>query len=79
MEDRSKRGRTVRGAAHHSAKLTDEIAMEVYRLNGIKSMSDVANEFGISKQSVHRIWKKIIWKHIHEEVQDVTVPNLVSK
>jgi hypothetical protein len=67
MEDRSKRGRTTKGEAHHSSKLTDKTAMEIYELCGKKSMTEVANEYGIAKQSVSKIWKKKSWKHIHNQ------------
>jgi DNA invertase Pin-like site-specific DNA recombinase len=75
MEDRSKRGRTVHGTRHHSAKLNDETAMELYNLKDTKSLTEVAKDYGITKQSVSKIWNKKSWTHIHAvDVQVVTIP-----
>ncbi len=65
MNDRNERGRTCKGESHHSARLTDEKAKEIYSRKGSKSLTETANEFGITKQSVSKIWKKQSWKHIH--------------
>ena len=65
MQDRTSRGRTVRGTTHHSAKLTDSTALEIYNLRETKSLTEVASEYKITKQSVSKIWKKEAWKHIH--------------
>jgi HNH endonuclease len=65
MNDRNERGRTCKGDKHHSAKLTDDLAKKVFEANGKKTLTEIANEFGITKQSVSKIWKKQSWKHIH--------------
>jgi hypothetical protein len=65
MRDRDVRGRTCKGESHHASKLTADTARQVYELKGVRSCGDVANQFGISKNVVCRIWKKELWKHIH--------------
>jgi hypothetical protein len=72
MQDRQERGRTARGSQHHSAKLNDETAMEVYKLKDTTSLSQVAKDYGITKTSVSRIWKKLNWKHIHDQKNDLS-------
>jgi hypothetical protein len=79
MEDRSKRGRTCKGAQHHSAKLTDTTALEIYNLRGSETMTEVAKRFGITKQIVCKLWKKQSWKHIHEpSINSVDIPTIPS-
>jgi DNA invertase Pin-like site-specific DNA recombinase len=65
MKDRSERGRLCRGEKQHSSKLTDESAKKVFENIGKKTLTETASEFGITKQSVWKIWKKKSWKHIH--------------
>lgn len=65
MKDRAERGRTCRGAKHHSAKLTDELAMEIYNLRGTQSLTETARQYSITKQSVSKLWKRTSWTHIH--------------
>jgi hypothetical protein len=65
MNDRMVRGRTCKGSTHHSSKLDDEKARLVYSRKDMKSLTETAKEFGITKQSVSKIWKKESWKHIH--------------
>lgn len=78
MEDRNKRGRTCKGVQHHSAKLTDTTALEIYNLRNSESITNIAIKFGIAKSSVSKIWKKQSWKHIHDSVQQVIVPTIPS-
>lgn len=68
MQDRTTRGRTIRGSKHHSAKLTDAIALEIYNLRDSKTMTEVATQYKITKQTVSKIWKKESWKHIHTSI-----------
>lgn len=72
MRDRQERGRTTKGVQHHSAKLNDEIAMKIYNLKDKVSMSQIARDYGITKQSVSSIWKKKSWKHIHTQKNDLS-------
>ncbi len=65
MKDRNERGRTTRGESHHSSKLTDKTALEIYNLRTTLSLTETAKRYGISKPSVSKIWKKESWKHIH--------------
>lgn len=70
MRDRSERGRTAHGAQHHSAKLTDKLALEIYNLCGTYSLTETAKRYNITKQSVSKIWKKESWKHIHVSLKE---------
>lgn len=65
MKDRQERGRTVKGTEHHSSKLTDEQALEIFNSQGTKSLTELSKQFNISKNTVSKIWKKESWKHIH--------------
>lgn len=65
MRDKDERGRTVKGEIHHASKLTNTQAIEIFNNKGVKSLSQLATDYGISKQSVSSIWKKESWKHVH--------------
>lgn len=58
------RARGLVGVKHHSAKLNDHAAMQIFLSQG--PQSDIANKFGVSRETVSGIKNKRYWKHIHE-------------
>lgn len=64
MRDRNERGRTTKGEAHHSAKLTEAQVLEIYAEKGKTTLLDLATKYSVSKTIISKIWKKTTWKHI---------------
>ena len=54
------------GSKHGRSKITEEIAMAIYkmRVSG-KELTEVASTFGVSVSTVSMIASKKIWRHIH--------------
>lgn len=73
LEDmrRKNRGRTPRGEACVSAKLTESQVIDIRRLHaaGVMSKSELASEYGVHMVTIGAIIKRITWKHIPEEVK----------
>jgi HNH endonuclease len=69
MMDCSVKGRLknprMPGVANPKAKITDEIAMQIYLASG--KCSQIAKRFNASWDLVARIKKRETWKHIHLE------------
>ncbi len=66
MADMVSKNRQMKGADHHKAKLTDEDVLEIRsRYNGKRGiLTMLANEFGVRKQTISKIVKHRIWKHV---------------
>lgn len=67
--DRSRHGRTVgalKGAAHHNARLTDRVVVEMRRLKseGFR-LEEIAEEFGVGRTTVYDAVKGRTWGHVH--------------
>ena len=60
--DKRAHGTAPIGAAHGSAKITDEIAIEIIRSD--ESLSAVGARFGISHSTAGKIRRREIWKHL---------------
>lgn len=56
------RGNCRRGERHAHAKLTDNAAAEILRLN--LPHAEIAAHYGISKRTVSSIKTRVTWKHI---------------
>lgn len=77
MRDCADKGRTYvpteqRGAAHHSAKLTDDQVREIrHRHTNGERQADLAREYRLSDNSVSRLLHRLSWKHVadHPEQQ----------
>ena len=65
--DMLKAERQARGAKHGCAKLTEEQVREILSYSGDKSLSQnkIASMFGVSRQTISSIQRKIIWAHLH--------------
>lgn len=63
MTDKVKKGRHTFGTKHPKVKLTDDLALAVYREEGFQR--EVAALYGISQRLVWNIKNKKTWRHIH--------------
>jgi hypothetical protein len=52
------------GETHNVAKLHDPDVFAIRGLQGKSSQSQVAIEFHVSRQTIGRIWRREIWKHL---------------
>lgn len=57
--------RTARGEAHASARLTESAVRQIRReyLSG-RSLQGLGSQFGVSKQTIFKIVRGTIWKHV---------------
>ena len=62
--DRLLHGTDDRGEKSVLAKLTNQDAIEIYKLKGIETQKSLADRFGVSRGTIYGIWKKKTWKHI---------------
>lgn len=53
-----------RGAAHHSAKLTEPDVLAIRAAEGKRTAKELAARYGIRYESIHAIWKRRTWKHL---------------
>ena len=72
MDDMVKAGRQLRGEKNSAAKLTEAQAREIYAQKPlgrapIGFAQHLANKYGVSKETIGRIWRKERWQHIHEQ------------
>lgn len=64
-EDRTKRGRGLKGMTHHKAKLTEDQVREIKkRLANGETCQPLANEFGVTNGAIWFINKGVNWRHI---------------
>jgi hypothetical protein len=63
-EDRVRDGTDTRGSKHGCARLSQDQAMEVYKLRGVESGASLAKRFGIAESTVSAIQLGKLWKHI---------------
>jgi DNA invertase Pin-like site-specific DNA recombinase len=63
--------RRARGSRHGSAVLREDQAAEVFKLAhaGTYSLREIGKKFGVSKGTVQHIKQKIIWRHLHQDVE----------
>lgn len=57
---------TNRGERNHAAKLTPEIAMQVFQATG--TQREIGERFGLSQAQVGQIKRKVNWRHIHVDI-----------
>lgn len=62
MDDSGRRNQ-AKGSRGGNSKITEQVAQEIYRHDGIARLA--AAKFGISISLVYAIKKKQIWQHIH--------------
>lgn len=61
--------RARRGEQHRGAKLKEQDVIRIYRLwmNGERSQSDLAREYGVSRGAITAIIRNDTWRHIPRE------------
>lgn len=65
IADRDLIGTTVKGEAHHSAKLKEEDISEIRRrYDSGEKMAPLAREFGVSDVAIGKVVKYQSWKHL---------------
>ncbi len=66
MDDMTTRGRSRKatGEKNSNAKLTEDQARAILWSKGLISAVDLAQMYGIKPNTVSRIWRRLIWKHI---------------
>lgn len=55
-----------RGERNSNAKLTEREVRKIRSLRGIKTASDLAKKFNVSRATVSYIWTRKVWSHIHD-------------
>ena len=65
MKDRNGKGRQARGEDHGCARLTEELALEIYHAAG--TQIEITKKYGVSRSLVSKIKNKKKWSHIHDE------------
>ena len=65
MEDAVRKGRTSRGTARWSAKLTDEAVREIRKMPKEVMNKTLAKEFGVSDSIISEIRNGKRWKHVN--------------
>lgn len=63
-KERKGRGHDRSGSSNVKAKITEEIALEIYNAEGTNK--EIGARFGLDHQLVYRIRTKRMWKHIHK-------------
>lgn len=66
MRDKVAKGRQTRGESHITAKITEADVLSIRRVyaEGSVTQAELAEQYGISHQQVHRIVNRLRWKHI---------------
>lgn len=50
----------------HGVKLTPAKVRRILKAQGHVGAYQLAQEFGVAPQIIYRIWKRVIWTHVHE-------------
>ena len=55
------------GEDRPSAKLKESDVLEIYKLKGIMKASDIANKYGVSKNTINCILRGSKWKYLYKQ------------
>ncbi len=64
MDDKVKRGRSLRGSQHPTSKLNEKDVRKIRSLKGKMTQQEIADEFGISQAHVSSIQQRKAWSHV---------------
>jgi hypothetical protein len=66
IDHAKKLGLNAKGEKNGSAKITEAIVIEIFRLRNIEKWTQqrIADHFGIGQQQVSRILRRKFWKHV---------------
>lgn len=59
-----------RGENRPSAKLTEEKVLEIYKLKGVMSAREIAEHYGVSKNTINVILRGKKWSYLYEQYFD---------
>jgi hypothetical protein len=62
-------GTATRGTRHWQAKLTEDAVRSIRRRDG-ENPYDLALEFGVSKATIHGVWRRQVWAWLPDDPTD---------
>lgn len=64
--DKVQAGRQCKGSDMHGSKLTPTKVLSIRkRLEGAESLTSIATDFHVARQTISKIQKGLIWTHLH--------------
>ena len=60
-------GLMQRGQNRPSAKLTEKQVLEIYKLKGVLKGQDIANKYGVSKNTINCILRGSKWSYLYKQ------------
>jgi hypothetical protein len=63
-DDARQHGTLCQGSSHGSAKLTDDQVRAIRAQRYVKKERELAAEYGVSHQLIHKIHTRFLWKHL---------------
>jgi len=57
-------GSDQKGSRSSRAKLSEDQALYIFKMHGLKSRHDLAKEFNIAEVTIRKIWGKQTWRHV---------------
>jgi len=64
MNDKVKSSRQSKGENNGNSKLIEEQVIKIKLLNGIKSSVKIAEQFGVKRACIQKIWRGEKWRHV---------------
>lgn len=62
--DKITHGTLVVGERHYNSKLTAESVLEIRRLKGVMTLSQIAARYGVKMMCVHKVISGKTWRHV---------------
>lgn len=63
-QDRVRNNRTAWGAKHHAARITEDVALKIWKLKGKAKVVDIAWQFGVTVSAVSHIHNGWSWNNL---------------
>ena len=64
--DMIRHGRSLVGKRNHLAKLDEAAVRQIRAQRGVQSQSQLARQFGVTKQAIGYVQRNVVWRHVHE-------------
>ncbi len=64
IKERTRKGRTARGANQGASKLTDDLVRHIRSLHPAWEYAEIGRKFGISRQHARRLVERKSWAHL---------------
>lgn len=58
-------GTLLLGEKNHLAKLNEQSVREIRRLRGVTSQAELGRRFGVSKQAIGFVQRRVVWRHVN--------------